>query len=38
MSLAAFRQDVPLGATQRVVVTDESGCYVGIAYPPRPPR
>jgi CIC family chloride channel protein len=35
MSLAAFRQDVPLGATQRVVVTDESGRYAGIAYPPE---
>ncbi len=33
MSLAAFRQDVPLGATQRAVVTDEAGRYVGIAYP-----
>jgi len=35
MSLAAFRQDVPLGATQRVVVTDETGRYAGIAYPPE---
>jgi len=33
MSLAAFRQDVPLGAAQRAVVTDEGGRYVGIAYP-----
>ena len=33
LSLAAFRQDVPLGAAQRVVVTDESGRYAGIAYP-----
>jgi CIC family chloride channel protein len=32
-SLNAFRQDVPLGATQRVVVTDQSGRYAGIAYP-----
>ena len=32
-SLEAFRQDVPLGAAQRVVVTDESGRYAGIAYP-----
>lgn len=32
-SLKAFRQDVPLGATQRVVVTDAAGKYVGIAYP-----
>ena len=31
--LAAFRQDVPLGAAQRAVVTDEGGRYVGIAYP-----
>ena len=29
----AFRQDVPLGATQRAVVTDEAGRYAGIAYP-----
>jgi CIC family chloride channel protein len=33
MSLAAFRQEVPLGATQRAVVVDESGRYAGIAYP-----
>jgi CIC family chloride channel protein len=33
MSLAAFRQDVPLGTTQRVVVTDEGGRYAGIVYP-----
>lgn len=32
MSLAAFRQDVPLGATQRVIVTDEEGRYAGIVY------
>jgi len=32
-SLAAFRQDVPLGAAQSVVVTGESGRYAGIAYP-----
>lgn len=32
-SLAAFRQDVPLGATQRVVVTTEQGQYVGLIYP-----
>jgi len=32
-SLEAFRQDVPLGAFQRVVVTDDSGRYAGIAYP-----
>jgi CIC family chloride channel protein len=32
-SLEAFRQDVPLGAAQRVVVTDQSGRYAGIAYP-----
>lgn len=34
-SLAAFRQDVPLGATQRVIVTDATGAYVGIVYPPE---
>jgi CIC family chloride channel protein len=33
MKLAAFRTEVPLGATQRVVVTDEAGLYAGIAYP-----
>ena len=33
MTLAAFRQEIPLGATQRVVVTDEAGAYAGIAYP-----
>ena len=32
-SIEAFRQDVPLGAAQRAVVTDESGRYAGIAYP-----
>ena len=32
-SLAAFRQDVPLGATQRVIVTDTDGRYAGIVYP-----
>lgn len=32
-SLAAFRQDVPLGAAQRVVVTDSDGKYAGIVYP-----
>jgi chloride channel protein, CIC family len=32
-SLAAFRQDVPLGAAQRAVVTGEDGRYAGIAYP-----
>ncbi len=33
MTLAAFRQEVPLGATQRVIVTDEEARYAGIAYP-----
>ena len=33
MTLAAFRQEIPLGAAQRVVVTDENGAYAGIAYP-----
>jgi chloride channel protein, CIC family len=33
MTLAAFRLEIPLGAAQRVVVTDETGLYAGIAYP-----
>ena len=33
MTLAAFRQEIPLGAMQSVVVTDENGAYAGIAYP-----
>jgi CIC family chloride channel protein len=33
MTLTAFRQEIPLGAAQRVVVTDEAGAYAGIAYP-----
>jgi CIC family chloride channel protein len=33
MTLSAFRQEIPLGATQRAVVTDEAGAYAGIAYP-----
>jgi CIC family chloride channel protein len=33
MSLAAFRQEFPLGATQRVIVVDSDDRYVGIAYP-----
>ena len=33
MSLNAFRTEVPLGAVQRVIVTDEEGRYAGIAYP-----
>lgn len=32
-SLAAFLQDVPLGATQRVIVTDTAGQYAGLVYP-----
>ena len=32
-TLAGFRQDVPLGAVQHVVVADDSGRYAGIAYP-----
>ncbi len=32
-SLTVFRQEVPLGATQRVVVTDSEGRYAGIVYP-----
>ena len=33
MTLNAFRQEVPLGSVQRVVVTDEEGAYAGLAYP-----
>jgi CIC family chloride channel protein len=33
MSLEAFRQEFPLGAAQRVIVTDMDGRYAGIAYP-----
>ncbi len=33
MSLAAFRTEVPLGAAQRVIVTDADARYAGIAYP-----
>ncbi|HUZ64937.1 MAG TPA: chloride channel protein [Acetobacteraceae bacterium] len=32
-SLASFRRDFPLGATQRVVVINEAGRYAGIAVP-----
>ncbi|MDE1895617.1 MAG: chloride channel protein [Rhodospirillales bacterium] len=32
-SLDVFRQEVPLGAVQRVVVTSPDGEYVGVAYP-----
>lgn len=32
-SLAVFRQDVPLGTTQRIIVTDAQGGYVGLVYP-----
>jgi len=32
-SLEVFRQEVPLGATQRVIVTDSEGKYAGVAYP-----
>ncbi len=35
LGLAAFRAEMPLGATQRVIVTDEEGRYAGIAYPPE---
>jgi CIC family chloride channel protein len=35
MALAAFRQEFPLGATQRVIVTDGEGRYAGIVYPPE---
>ena len=33
MTLDAFRQEFPLGATQRVIVTDTEARYAGIAYP-----
>jgi CIC family chloride channel protein len=33
MSLAAFREEVPLGAAPRVIVTDAEARYAGIAYP-----
>jgi len=33
MSLAAFCQEFPLGATQRVIVVDAEDRYAGIAYP-----
>ncbi|MBU6448655.1 MAG: chloride channel protein [Rhodospirillales bacterium] len=32
-SLDVFRQEVPLGAVQRVVVTNHEGEYVGVAHP-----
>ncbi|GAN80065.1 chloride channel protein [Acidocella aminolytica] len=32
-TLAVFRQEVPLGATQRAIVTDSEGQYAGIVYP-----
>jgi CIC family chloride channel protein len=35
LSLAAFRQEFPLGAAQRVIVTDAEGRYAGIVYPPE---
>ncbi len=35
MSLAAFRVEAPLGSVARVIVTDEAGLYVGMAYPPE---
>ncbi len=33
MSLAAFRQEFPLGAAQRVVALDSDSRYAGIVYP-----
>jgi len=35
MSVAAFRRDFPLGATQRVVVLDHAGRYAGIVLVPE---
>ncbi len=33
MTLMVFRAEVPLGSTQRVIVTDADSAYAGIAYP-----
>ncbi len=33
--MAAFCQEFPLGAAQRVIVTDGEGHYAGIVYPPE---
>ena len=33
VDIGKFRTEFPLGTTQRVVVTDEEGRYVGLAYP-----
>jgi CIC family chloride channel protein len=35
MSLAAFRQEFPLGAVKLVIAVDTDGRYAGIAYPPE---
>lgn len=32
--IATFRRQFPLGATSRVILVDEAGCYVGIAQTP----
>ena len=34
-TLAAFRRDIALGATNRVIATDESGRYAGIIQVPE---
>ena len=34
-TVAAFRSQVPLGSTERVVVIDDAGCYAGIALTPE---
>lgn len=33
-SIATFRRQFPLGATSRVILVDDSGCYAGIAQTP----
>lgn len=33
MSIAAFRQEFPLGAVQRLIVVDSDGRYAGMVYP-----
>jgi chloride channel protein, CIC family len=33
MAIAAFREEVPLGASQRVIVLDDDDRYAGIIYP-----
>ena len=35
ITVAAFRRDIALGATNRVVAVDEAGCYAGIIQVPE---